>query len=192
MDDVEWWRKRQVHLARAKSARKAFARESNFAAREEYRRVCDEEEQAAWAAYFEWEIRFTGRIVATPCYCGREGWEVWWKPDGLKLGPFAAEARHYALSAEAVMAATPILQRRFPRATLAFGRPRRFSRIRWSRSLFAIEHMASPLFLLLNPLVAAGLGGLIALKIWPSSLLAALLAAIVMAALSAWVLFRNF
>jgi len=52
--------------------------------------------------------------------------------------------------------------------------------------------MASPLFLLLNPLVAAGLGGLIALKIWPSSLLAALLAAIVMAALSAWVLFRNF
>jgi hypothetical protein len=191
MDDVECWRERQVHLARANGARKAFLRETNIAAKEEYRRVCDEEEQAAWAAYFEWQIRFTGRIVATPCYCGRDGWEVWCKPDGLKLGPFSVEARHYTLPAEAVAAATPILQRRFPRAMLAFGRPRRFSSIRWSRWLFAIEHTAFPLFIILNPLVAAGLGGLIALKIWPSSLLAPFLAAIVMATLSAWVLFRN-
>ena len=34
MDDVEWWRKRQEHLARAERARKARVRESNFAAKE--------------------------------------------------------------------------------------------------------------------------------------------------------------
>ena len=126
MDDVELWRKRQMHLARAKAARRAFARESNFAAKEEYRRIGDEEEQAAWTAYFEWEVRFTGRIVATPFYCSQERWQVWWRPDRLKLGPFVAEARFYASPAEAVVAAPP---------DFATPIPSRRSRLRYAASV---------------------------------------------------------
>jgi hypothetical protein len=130
MDDTECWNKQQEHLARAERARKAWVRESNDAVKKEHGRVRDQETQAAAAALAQWEIRFTGRIVATPYYCGRKGWTVEWKPEGIKHGPFAADALYYASPAEAVEAATPVLQRRFPCATLIFRRPRRSSSIR--------------------------------------------------------------
>ncbi len=182
MDDTECWNERQAHAARAERARKAWVRESNFAAKEEHGRICDEETQAAWAALAQWEVRFTGRIVATPHYCGRKGWEVDWKPEGVKHGPFMADALYYASPAEAVEAATPVLQHRFPSATLTFGRPRRFSSFRSRRILFEIARIA-----VLSALPAAW----IAYESWPTSLLVPVLAYLqTVAILSFWVYFK--
>ena len=137
MDDVECWNRRLEHLERAEKARKAGMREEIFSVKwKEYGRVQDDERFAAGAATAVWEIRFKGKIVATPCYRGSEGWEVWWRPQGLKHGPFMAEARSsYKSPDAAVEAATSALRGRFPRATLVFRKPRWFSSIRCSRWL---------------------------------------------------------